>query len=465
MPRKIGESLFMLLSICASRAIPFHIACAYYMRFLCTWPMRIDSSLAVAVAMAPFDSRFDPRQRRHLIRAQLVSQLIRVQLWMQESLYRKRVNYTPIPYVYYNKTSSAQFPKVWMLCDDLDAIPWKFLAPGRTLGDVRHILNLKRNLILLSTLDSKWYKYIGECRVLKVNKCVLIVMKGKKRFAKLYVFRGSTITELDFEGANISMGPNGSRSKLIYLVGMGYGSQIGSRFIIVYKGILLFDHQSNQRLRRVLWNPWQSNGKLRNMKNRSFEVLCHKQIRNARSKRCPDRASGHTIGWRRKSMIRTTYPDRICYRPGKHATCPLGGIRMKLIRIAWRRGTFSHLEFRPPTFHIRNSVRRHFTSRIPSVDISHPEFRPPTFHIRNSIRRHFTAGWERRTFQLLRSDLSGSSDSAYQESFSLNIQCHGVLLKLPNISDRHLEIFCFRYLLSKSPKSPCNPSIIGFLSL
>ena len=39
------------------------------------------------------------------------------------------------------------------------------------------------------------------------------------------------------------------------------------------------------------------------------------------------------------------------------------------------------------------------------------------------------------------------------------------LLKLPDISDRHLEIFCFRYLLSKSPNSPCNPPIIGFLSL
>ncbi|RVW92683.1 hypothetical protein CK203_041551 [Vitis vinifera] len=39
-----------------------------------------DSSLAAAVAMAPFDSGFDPRQRRHLIRAHLVSQLIRVQL-------------------------------------------------------------------------------------------------------------------------------------------------------------------------------------------------------------------------------------------------------------------------------------------------------------------------------------------------------------------------------------------------
>ncbi|KAL6315644.1 hypothetical protein AAG906_003748 [Vitis piasezkii] len=33
------------------------------------------------------------------------------------------------------------------------------------------------------------------------------------------------------------------------------------------------------RLRRVIWNPWKSNGKLRNIKNQSFEVLCHKKIR------------------------------------------------------------------------------------------------------------------------------------------------------------------------------------------
>ena len=40
----------------------------------------IDSSLTAEVAMAPSDSGFDPLKRRHLIRAQLVSQLIRVQL-------------------------------------------------------------------------------------------------------------------------------------------------------------------------------------------------------------------------------------------------------------------------------------------------------------------------------------------------------------------------------------------------
>ena len=39
-----------------------------------------------------------------------------------------------------------------------------------------------------------------------------------------------------------------------------------------------------------------------------------------------------------------------------------------------------------------------------------------------------------------------------------------IFLKLPDICDRHFEIFCFRYLMSKSPNSPCNPPIIGFLS-
>ena len=38
-------------------------------------PMSLDSSLAAVVATTPFDSRFDPRQWRHLIHAHLVSQL------------------------------------------------------------------------------------------------------------------------------------------------------------------------------------------------------------------------------------------------------------------------------------------------------------------------------------------------------------------------------------------------------
>ena len=104
----------------------------------------------------------------------------------------------------------------------------------------------------------------------------------------------------------------------------------------------------------------------------------------------------------------------------------------------------------------RSTFSKYLTSGIlsvnvpPSLDISHPAL---------------DVGWERRAFQLPQSDMSGSFDSAYSESFSLSIQCHGVLLKLPDMCDRHFEIFCFRYLMSKSPNSPYNPPIIGFLSL
>ena len=111
----------------------------------------------------------------------------------------------------------------------------------------------------------------------------------------------------------------------------------------------------------------------------------------------------------------------------------------------------------------------------PSPDISHPDGRGGRFNFPGQTcpdpligyftSRYLTAGWERRTFQLTRSDMSGSSDSAYLESFSLSIQCRDVLLKLLDIFDRLFEIFCFRYLMSKSPNSPCNPPIIGFLSL
>ncbi|KAG8503336.1 hypothetical protein CXB51_001298 [Gossypium anomalum] len=64
----------------------------------------------------------------------------------------------------------------------------------RTLSDVRHVPELKINLISLSTLDSKGYRYIAESGVLKISKGSLVVMKGQRKTAKLYVLQGSTVT-------------------------------------------------------------------------------------------------------------------------------------------------------------------------------------------------------------------------------------------------------------------------------
>ena len=57
----------------------------------------------------------------------------------------------------------------------------------RTLGDFRHIPDLKRNLISLSNLDAKGYKYTGEGGVLKISKGALVVMKGYQKTDMLYV--------------------------------------------------------------------------------------------------------------------------------------------------------------------------------------------------------------------------------------------------------------------------------------
>ncbi|KAG8489524.1 hypothetical protein CXB51_017540 [Gossypium anomalum] len=63
----------------------------------------------------------------------------------------------------------------------------------RTLSDVRHVPELKRNLISLSTFNSKGYRYTTESEVLKISKGSLIVMKWQRKTAKLYVLQGSTV--------------------------------------------------------------------------------------------------------------------------------------------------------------------------------------------------------------------------------------------------------------------------------
>jgi hypothetical protein len=63
----------------------------------------------------------------------------------------------------------------------------------RTLTNVMHIPSMSKNLISLSTLDGKGYKYSGGHRVLKASKGSLIVMKGELKSPNLYRLRGTTI--------------------------------------------------------------------------------------------------------------------------------------------------------------------------------------------------------------------------------------------------------------------------------
>lgn len=57
---------------------------------------------------------------------------------------------------------------------------------------VRHAPELKRNLISLSTHDSKRYRYTSKYGVLKVSRGALIIMNGQKSSSRLYILQGST---------------------------------------------------------------------------------------------------------------------------------------------------------------------------------------------------------------------------------------------------------------------------------
>ncbi|PRQ16367.1 putative RNA-directed DNA polymerase [Rosa chinensis] len=63
----------------------------------------------------------------------------------------------------------------------------------KTLTKVRHVPDLKNNLISLGTLDLQGYKYSSQGGVLRVSKGALVVIQGKLICHNLYVLQGSTI--------------------------------------------------------------------------------------------------------------------------------------------------------------------------------------------------------------------------------------------------------------------------------
>jgi transposase InsO family protein len=63
----------------------------------------------------------------------------------------------------------------------------------RTLEEVRHIPDMRKNLISLGTLDSKGYSYKSENGIMKVSKGAMIVMTGQKISSSVYKLLGNTI--------------------------------------------------------------------------------------------------------------------------------------------------------------------------------------------------------------------------------------------------------------------------------
>ena len=63
----------------------------------------------------------------------------------------------------------------------------------RTLCDVRHLPDLRKNMISLGTLDGNGFSYKSANGVMKVSKGVMTVMKGQKLVGNVYKLLGTIV--------------------------------------------------------------------------------------------------------------------------------------------------------------------------------------------------------------------------------------------------------------------------------
>ena len=160
----------------------------------------------------------------------------------------------------------------------------------------------------------------------------------------------------------------------------------------------------------------------------------------------PDRASGYTIGG---------HPGNIS---GQDAIASSGQHSTQVVHIR----IVGSAAITPGC--------RHFTPGCAVISFGCGHFPPecaPPFHL-GILHPAYDAGWERMRFNFFGRTYPDHLIAVYPDGRAAILHSAAVfswnfLIFATNILG-YFEIFCFRYLLSKSPKSPCNPPIIGFLS-
>ncbi|KAH9705857.1 hypothetical protein KPL70_012031 [Citrus sinensis] len=96
----------------------------------------------------------------------------------------------------------------------------------RTIGEVRHVNGLKKNLLSLGHMDSHGYKTHVENGIMKIVKGALVLMKAEKIGANLFMLRGETLQE-----ANACVASNGEESTMMCHLKLGHMSEQGLKIL------------------------------------------------------------------------------------------------------------------------------------------------------------------------------------------------------------------------------------------
>ncbi|KAH9746316.1 hypothetical protein KPL70_004379 [Citrus sinensis] len=90
----------------------------------------------------------------------------------------------------------------------------------RTIGEVRHVNSLKKNLLSLGQMDSHGYKTHVENGIMKIVKGALVLMKAEKIDANLYMLKEKTLQEAD-----ACVASNGEESTMMWHLKLGHMSE------------------------------------------------------------------------------------------------------------------------------------------------------------------------------------------------------------------------------------------------
>ena len=101
----------------------------------------------------------------------------------------------------------------------------------RTLEEVRHIPDMRKNLISLGILDSKGYSYKSEKGIMKVSKGAMVVMTGQKISSNVYKLRSNVYKLLSntILGGVAAVAESEDDDTRLWHMGLGHMSERGMR--------------------------------------------------------------------------------------------------------------------------------------------------------------------------------------------------------------------------------------------
>ncbi|GMJ14768.1 hypothetical protein HRI_005146000 [Hibiscus trionum] len=134
----------------------------------------------------------------------------------------------------------------------------------KVVRDVRHVKGLKKNLLSYGLLDNNASKIETRKGIMKVFHGALVVMKGEKIAANLYMLKGETLLEAEASVASCS-----SDSTMLWHRKLGHMSEQGMKVLVEQKllpgltkvSLPLCEHCITSKQHRLKFNTSNSRGK------------------------------------------------------------------------------------------------------------------------------------------------------------------------------------------------------------